>query len=119
MWPASSDHRIRASQASCSPSSNDNEWSRVFDLTDTLLVCYVKGNQLDLQLVHLTTAPFDKAIARARKERNAGQWGPSSSFITTYTGLKEEMEKSFEKYERALLFFSGGNIVPNLTISKN
>jgi hypothetical protein len=69
-------------------------------------------------LVHLTTKPFHDAIDRAGKERNAGQWGPATNFINTYSGLQDDMKKSFDKFQRAKLFFSGGNIISNLSLNR-
>ena len=36
----------------------DKEWSQVFDLGDTQLICVVKANELEMRLVHLTDAPL-------------------------------------------------------------
>ena len=38
------------------------EWSQVFDLGPTSLICHVRGNELTIQVLHLTDGPMREYI---------------------------------------------------------
>jgi len=55
-----------AARGSAGASSNvgtpGGEWSQVFDLGPTSLICHVRGNELTIQVLHLTDGPMREYI---------------------------------------------------------